>query len=294
MYKVAVIGGGPAGMTSALYCVRGGADVTVYEKNMFGGQMLLTNEIENYMGFGSVSGWELSENMRIQCENANINLINQEIIDINEKTFEIQTNEYKKYDAIIISTGATHRKLNVPGENKFNGLGVSYCATCDGNFFRNKIVCVIGGGNTAFEDAVYLSSICQKVYLIHRNINFKAAKIHINKAKVTKNIEIIVNANVVSINGNDKVENILLDNYKNIETNGIFISIGVIPQNDLLINKFVLDKDGYLVVNDKMQTNIKGIFGAGDIISKNTRQIATAVGDGAIAGVEALNYLNTL
>lgn len=297
MYDVIIIGAGPAGLTSAIYARRSNKSVLVLEANTYGGQIVTTEKIDNYPATPHISGFDFATN-----------LYNQ-VIELGaevkfEKAFEITDGDVKKvitdkntYDAksIVIAIGVRNRNLNVPGEKEFEGKGVSYCATCDGMFYKNKEVAIIGAGNTAFEEGLYLSNICKKVYLIHRNEKFKASPSLVKKLKERNNVEFILNSNVVSINGKEKVDNIDIkdvdNNIINLKISGIFIAIGQIPENGNLTKNFNLDKNGYIKSDKNLKTNIDGVYVAGDIRPKNLRQLVTATSDGAIAVTNAIKSI---
>ena len=218
----------------------------------------------------------------------------EEVISIsNNDIKEVETKENKyKCKSIIIATGTTNRKLNIENEDKFIGKGISYCATCDGAFYKDKNVCVVGGGNTALEDALYLSNISNKVYLIHRRDTFRGDQILVDKVKNTSNIEIIYNSNITKLNGNDHLESIIINDKDEINIDGLFIAIGQIPNNNIFKDIINLDEEGYIISDELCHTNIDGIFVAGDNKKKELRQLVTATSDGAIASYEAIKYLN--
>lgn len=287
---VAVIGGGPAGITAGIFASRAGLNVTCFERLSVGGQAALSYEIANYPGFENISGWDLSEKFLNHAKSAEVEFVYEDVksVEKNNSKFIIKTSN-NKYEAkkIIIATGCKTRKLNLENEAKFTGKGVSYCASCDGGFYKGKNVCVVGGGDSAMEYVNYLTRIANKIYLVNHSERFRANEQTFNKVKKLKNVEIITNANVVSLNGKDILEDIDLDilgEKKNLKVDGIFFAIGQIP--DLSFVKLNLKKDslGYLLVDENMQTNMKNVFACGDIISKRFKQVITACADGAIAG----------
>ena len=287
MYDIIIIGAGPAGMTSALYALRANKKVLLLEKKVYGGQIVNTNLIENYPGIPNISGFDFATNLFNQIKELGVDYRNEEVIKIEDNRV-ITNNSSYECKAIIIATGVENRKLGI--EDEYIGKGVSYCATCDGNFYRNKDVAVIGGGNTALEDAIYLSNICNKVYLIHRSDKFKGEIRYLDEIKSKGNIEIITNANVVKLNGDDNLESIELDNDRNIEISGLFIAIGQIPNNDIFKDLIELN-NGYIVSSDGVHTNIKNIYVAGDTRVKKLRQLTTAVSDGSVAATIAINEM---
>lgn len=291
MYDIVIIGAGPAGMTAALYGARANKKVLVLEATNYGGEILNTIKIENYPTEESISGYDFATKLYNQIINLGVEVKLEKVISINENK-EIKTNE-STYTAksIIIATGLQNRKLNLPLEEELIGKGISYCATCDGAFFKGKDVAVVGGGNTALEDALYLSDICNKVYLIHRRDTFRADAITVEKVLKKDNIKILYNSNITKINGTDYLESIEVNN-NSLNVQGLFIAIGKIPNLDYLNNIIELNEDGYIKSNELCHTNIDGIFVAGDIREKTLRQLVTATSDGAISATEAIKYIN--
>lgn len=291
MIDIAIIGAGPSGLTAAIYAARAGYDVTIFEKNFSGGQMNFTNEIENFPGFEKISGSELSIKMEGQAKSLGVKFKNIEIKLIKKENdlFKIATsNDEFIAKKVIISLGATSRTLGIESEEKFRGMGVSYCATCDGGFFKNRNVAVIGGGNTAFEDAVYLSNICKKVYIIHRKNSFRADKILQEEAKSIDNIEFIYSSEVDEIEGDTEVNALKLKNTQNnnitqIQVDGVFIAIGIKPNSELVEGLVEKDEEGYIITDVNMRTSLSGMYAVGDVRNTSLRQIITACADGAIA-----------
>lgn len=291
-----IIGAGVAGMTSALYLKRAGINVLVIEKQYVGGQINKTYTIQNYPGFKEIDGPTLAISIEEQLKNLNVPILYDEVLEIKED------NEYKKVitkkeellsKSIIIATGKEERKLNIPLEKELVGKGISYCATCDGNFFKNESVAVVGAGNTAMEDSLYLSNICSKVYLINRSDNFhKADNILLDQVKRKENISIITN-NVITtlLQNDDKLQGIIINNKDEIKINGLFIAIGSVPNIEFAKSLNLQNDKGYIIVDNKMQTNISGIYACGDIIKKDLYQIVTAASDGAIAANSVKKYL---
>lgn len=292
MYDCIIIGAGPAGLTSALYLRRANKKVLLLDSKGYGGQIINASKIENYPSIKLISGFEFATNLYNQVIDLGAEAKIETVLKIEEDKIVITNNNKYKTKSIIIANGVQNRKLNLPNENKLLGKGISYCATCDGNFFKNKIVAVNGGGNTAIEDAIYLSSIATKVYLIHRRDEFKAEQKYIDEIKKIPNVEIITNSNITSINGDIKLESITLNNNKNIEVDGLFIAIGQIPNNNIFNNIVDIDEYGYIISNNEVYTKTNGIFVAGDTRQKELRQIVTATSDGAVAASSVIKYLS--
>ena len=293
MYDIIVIGAGPSGMTAALYGLRANKSVLVLESISHGGQIINASNIENYPGIINISGFDYANNLYNQVIDLGgvFKYENVVSIDSNKKIIT-NKNEYEA-KTIIIATGCKNRKLNLDSEDKFIGHGISYCAMCDGNFYKDKVVCVVGGGNTALEDALYLSNIASKVYLIHRRDKFRGDNKYVEEVKSKSNIEIILNASLNSLNGDLSVSSVdlLVDgNIKSLSVDGVFVAIGQIPNSDFLKNIIDLDDNGYINSSD-CHTNIKGIYVAGDVRSKNVRQLTTAVSDGTISATLAVNEM---
>lgn len=286
MYDVIIIGAGPAGLTSAIYLLRANKKVLILESTSYGGQIINASKVENYPGFESISGFELATNMYNQVKKLGGEIKYETVIRVNEDKTVVTNKSTYNARAIIIATGAKNRKLNLPREDEFTGKGVSYCATCDGNFYKNKIVAVNGGGNTALEDAIYLSNIASEVYVIHRRDEFRGEIKYYEELKEKGNVKFILNANIVAINGNDRLESITISNKNGeeqiIDINGLFIAIGQEPKNEIFSNVVDLE-NGYIKTIDDVHTKTKGIYVAGDTRTKELRQLTTAVSDGSIA-----------
>lgn len=292
MYDIIIIGAGPAGMTAALYATRANKKILILEASNYGGQIINASHITNYPVEKDISGYDFASKLYNQIINHGVEIRLEKVLNIN-KNKEIETDKsIYKAKAIIIATGLKHRKLNLPLEEELIGKGISYCATCDGAFFKDKNVAVVGGGNTALEDSLYLSDICSKVYLIHRRDSFRGDPITIEKVLNKSNIEIIYNSNITKLNGISNLESIVLNNYKTIDINGLFVAIGQEPNTEYLNNIIEIDANGYIKSNELCHTNIDGIFVAGDIRDKSLRQLVTATSDGAIAATEAIKYIN--
>ena len=296
MYDIIIVGAGPAGLTAALYASRANKSVLVFEGKAYGGQILNASVVENYPGVGNTSGFEIATAMYNQVKERGVEIKYETVLNVTPE-LEVQTsNGTYKAKAIILATGAQNRKLNLPNEVELIGKGVSYCATCDGNFYKGKDVAVIGGGNTALEDALYLSNICNKVYLVHRRDTFRGEDKYIKEIEEKDNIEVIYNSKVQSINGSDYLESItIIDNDSNtrdISISGLFIAVGQEPKNEMFANVVELDEKGYIKTIDDVHTNTEHIYVAGDCRNKDLKQLTTAVSDGSIAATVAIKEMN--
>lgn len=303
VYDLIIIGGGPAGLTAGLYAQRARLRSLLIEKLIPGGQILTTDWVDNYPGFPEgVSGFDLVEKMRRQAERFELPIINEEIVSLSVNGQDkIITGTQKTYTAkaVIVASGAVYKKLGVPGEALLGGKGVSYCATCDGPFFRDQEVAVIGGGDTAVQEAIFLTRFVKKVYLIHRRDQYRACRILQEKALANPVIQPVWNAQVESISGTKEVEGVRLKMVdgspdQDLSVNGVFVFIGINPNTDWLRGLLALDTEGFIKTNDRLATSVRGIFAAGDVRHKQLRQISTAVGDGATAVFSAERYLETL
>lgn len=301
MYDVLILGGGPAGYTAALYCARAGLQACVLETFAPGGQMGTTDTIENYPGFpDGVGGFDLAQSMQKQAERfgAKTVLDSVKTVDLKGSAKRITGQSGKTYEAktVILATGAAPRELGLPNEKSLRGKGVSYCATCDGMFYRGKDVIVVGGGNTAAADAVYLSKLCNSVMLVHRRDKLRASGEYKRPLASAKNIRIIWDSVVVSIEG-DPVTGVQLKNIKTgalqaLPCNGVFVAIGNVPNTGFLIDQVALTDNGYIDADEDTCTSIPGVFAAGDVRRKPLRQVVTAVADGAVAAHMAEEYLS--
>lgn len=300
MYDLIIIGSGPAGLTASIYAQRAMLNTLVIEKNvMSGGQILNTYEVDNYPGFKGINGFDLGMKFREHADELEAEFIEAEVINItNEGDIKKVATNKETYEAksIIIATGARYRKLGAPGEEKLSGMGVSYCATCDGAFFRNKTTCVVGGGDVAVEDAIFLARICTKVYVIHRRDEFRAAKSLQERLFSLDNVEIIWDSTVKQIKGDNKVSSIIISNTKSNEekeivTDGVFIAVGIIPNSETFEGVVGMNEQKYIIADETGVTDTDGIFTAGDIRTKMLRQIITAASDGANAVTSVQNYL---
>ena len=295
MYDIIIVGAGPAGLTSALYTLRANKKVLVLEAKAYGGQIINASLLENYPGLPSVSGFDFATNLYNQVKDLGGIIKYETVIRIEDDKTVITNKDKYQAKAIILATGAENRKLNIDREEELVGRGISYCATCDGNFYKNKDVAVIGGGNTALEDAVYLSNIANKVYVIHRRDTFRGEEHYINELKNKENVEFILNSNVSKLLGEDRLNTIEVTNNdgikKEINVDGLFIAVGQAPKNEIFKNLIELDDKGYIISNDGVHTNCEGIYVAGDTRVKDLRQLTTAVSDGAIAATTAIKEM---
>lgn len=301
VYDVIVIGAGPAGLAAGIYGKRAGYNILVLDtSSISGGQILNTYEVDNYPGIPGVSGTELADAMKKHCEKLGVEFARgrvSSIVDNGEIKELITKKENFQTKTVIIATGATNRKLGCPGEDDFSGMGVSYCATCDGAFFKDKVVAVVGGGDVALEDAAYLARTCKKVYLIHRRDEFRGAVVLQNQIKSLDNVELVLDSTVESIIGKDSVEKLLIknkktDEEKELEVEGVFIAVGTVPNTKTISGLPSLDDRGYIIAGETCETNIPGVFAAGDVRTKQLRQVITATADGANAITSITNYLN--
>ncbi|MBP2099206.1 thioredoxin-disulfide reductase [Enterococcus rivorum] len=303
MYDVIVIGAGPAGMTAALYASRSNLSVLMIERGAPGGQMNNTAEIENYPGFDLIMGPDLAYKMYESVEKFGTENAYGIVMDIKDQgTYKEVICEEQTYQGktIIIATGCEHRKLGVKGEEEFAGRGVSYCAVCDGAFFRNKRLLVIGGGDSAVEEAIYLTQFASEVVIVHRRDELRAQKIIQDRAFANEKISFEWDSILEEITGNDMVvtgsrlRNVKTNEIKEVETDGVFIYVGLDPLTEPFKNAGILNSEGWVQTDQEMQTAIPGVFAVGDVREKTLRQITTAVGDGGIAGQEAYKYIETL
>ena len=294
MYDITIIGAGPAGLTAAIYGRRANKKVLVLEANTYGGQIITTDKIENYPVNPGISGFDFATKLYNQVKDLGAEIKFEKVTDIKENEV-ITTKDTYKTKTIIIATGRDNRKLNLENEEKLTGKGVSYCATCDGAFYKDKVVAVNGGGNTAVEDALYLSDIAQTVYLIHRRDTFRAEAVLLDRLKEKENIKTVLNTTITKINGENKLESIEIKNEnetKTIDVDGLFIAVGQVPETENFKKIINSDEKGYIIAGEDCKTNIKNIFVAGDTRTKSLRQLVTATGDGAVAATEAIKYIS--
>ncbi len=295
MYDLIIVGAGPAGLTAALYARRANKTVLVFEAKSYGGQIVNAHLVENYPGIKSISGFDLATSMYEQATSLGAEVKFEMVKKITKDKEVITDSGTYKAKAIILATGAENRRLNIPEEVDYIGRGVSYCATCDGNFYKGKDVAVVGGGNTALEDALYLSDICNKVYLIHRRESFRGEDKYVEQINLSDNIELILNSNVVDINGEERLDSIVVKdkdgNERTLEISGLFIAVGQQPKNELFADVIELDEKGYIKAHDDVYTTCEGIYVAGDTRSKELKQLTTAVADGSLAATIAIKEM---
>lgn len=299
-YDVTILGGGPAGLSAGVYAARGELKTAIVDITMFGGQPSNYADIENYMGFPEIGGFELAEKFEEHCDKFGAQKFPmQEIVSVDVVSTPkiIETKEYVfKSKTIILAMGASPKKLGINGEKEFTGRGVSYCAVCDGAFYKDKAVAVIGGGNTAVEEAIYLTKFAKKVYIIHRRDTLRADKILVNRAKANEKIKFIYDTVPLEVQGSEKVENLVIKNVKteevtDLKTDGIFPFIGVVPNTELINGQLEQDKYGFILTDERMMSSVGGVFAAGDIRNTPLRQVITAVSDGAVSAVYAAKYI---
>lgn len=301
IFDIAIVGGGASGMTAAIYAKRSGLDVIIFEKGVPGGVIASSFEVENYPGFSKIKGIDLATKMFGQVQALGVSFEFDEVSKVTvsgeikvvktaSKTFFART--------VLLAHGAMVRTLDIENEKRFIGKGVSFCATCDGNFFKDKIVALVGGGSTALEDAAYLSNIAKKVFLIHRREQFRGEEILVERIKKTPNVELVLNSVVTALIGSESLEKVEVthrqtNEKRQLEVAGLFVCIGRGPDTDIIDGDIEKDKNGYIIADGKMRTNVEGVYAAGDIRNTSLRQIVTACSDGAIAATNILDYLKT-
>lgn len=293
-----ICGGGAAGLTSAVYAARSGLDFVLIDiSSSMGSQITQTSDVDNYTGFEKVNGMELVMKFYEHAKALNAPMINDEVQEISKEngifTVKCAQGEYKSR-TVIYCSGASHRELGVKGERELLGRGVGYCAVCDGFFYRNKTVVVVGGGNTAVTDALYLSKICKKVILVHRRDSLRAEKILVERLENAENVELMFNSEVLEILGEKGADGVLLKSGETIDCDGVFIAVGIVPRSDTVKNLAELDDNGYIVADESGRTSLDGFFAAGDVRTKELRQIITACSDGANCVDSVNKFLDTL
>lgn len=299
MYDTIIIGAGPAGMTAALYAARSNLKVALIEGGLPGGQMNNTSDIENYPGYANISGPELAEKMFEPLENLSVEHLYgfvENIEDHGDVKKVITADEEFETRTVIVATGSKHRLLGVPGEEELNSRGVSYCAVCDGAFFRDQDLLVVGGGDSAVEEAIFLTQFAKSVTIVHRRDELRAQKVLQDRAFVNEKINFIWDSVVKEIKGENRVESVVIENVKSGQVTeqafgGVFIYVGLDPVSDFVQELHIQDQAGWIVTDDHMKTSVAGVFAVGDVRQKDLRQVTTAVGDGAIAGQEAYKYI---
>lgn len=296
MLDVLIIGSGAAGLSAAVYAKRAGLEVLVLEKVYGGtGQIAESSQVDNYLGFAGINGYELGEKFREHAVSLDVEFKSGEANRFEHTgdswRAKLNNGETIETKAVIYAAGAKHRHLGAEGEERFAGKGVSYCATCDGAFFRQKDTAVVGGGNTAMDDALYLSDICRKVYLIHRRSEFRGSANTLQKIQQKENIELVTEAKVAKITGESMVSGVVLEDGRSLNVDGVFIAVGMMPQTEEIKDVVTLDGNGYAVADETGKTQAEGFFVAGDVRAKHLRQVVTAASDGANAAVSAAEYL---
>ena len=302
MFDLIIVGAGTAGLSAAIYGVRAGKSVLVLEGAAYGGQIINTPEIENYPGIKKISGFEFATNLYNQAKDLGAEIRFEKVLSVQEKNgHKIVVTKDKEYEAkaVILATGAKNRNLGIEKEQELVGKGVSYCATCDGMFYRGKVVAVNGGGNTAVEDATFLSEYVEKVYVIHRRDSFRADKAEVDRLVAKKNVELVLNSTIKALESDASgLTGILVvdkdGKERRIQVDGLFVAIGQAPDNEVFRNEVDLDGKGYISAGEDCSTKTAGIFTAGDCRTKAVRQLATAASDGAVAALAAVNYINGL
>lgn len=293
MYDIIIIGAGPAGLSAAIYGARAMKKVLVLDGNNYGGQIINSSMVENYPGVLSTDGFNFVTTLYNQAKNFGAEFISQNVQEMLDNNTVKTSKDVYRGKVIIIATGLKQRKLGLYGEKELLGKGISYCATCDGNFYKEKCVAVIGSGATALEDALYLSNIVKHVIIVNRGLNFKSDELMKKNVEEKKNIEIIYEKSIMRLNGEEKLESITLNDDTTLNVDGLFIAIGYMPDNKIFKNFVDIDENGF-IISDDTKTKTKNIFVAGDTRRKQVRQLITATSDGAISATNAINYLNNL
>ncbi len=300
-YDVVIVGAGPGGLSAALYAARARLKTLILERATEGGQITLTNVVEDYPGFDLITGQELADKFTEHARKFGTNFANEEVVemDLTGEVKKIKTDLGNEYTSkvVIMATGSNPRKLGVPGEDEFANRGVSYCAVCDGSFFKDKRLVVVGGGDSAVEEAIYLSKIASEVTIVHRRDKLRAQKIVQERAFKIPNMKFVWNSIVTEIGGNNSVEYVTIKNVKSGEltkhpTSGVFIYIGLVPNSELVKDIVKTDEHGFILTNERMETNVKGVYAVGDVRKTVLRQVVTAAADGAIAAIDLGKYFD--
>ena len=300
MQDILIVGAGTAGLTAAIYAARAGKTVTVLENEAVGGQIATSPQVENYPGFESISGADFSDRLFTQATalGVSVELEKAQAVRAQDGMFTVETSgESYSARALILATGVKHRRLGLAEEASYLGRGLSYCAVCDGAFFKNRTVAVVGGGNAALQSAIYLADVAEKVYLIHRRTQYRAEEAVIRAMEAKPNIEPVLNKTVASLSGEPLLQSLTLcdtqtGDKSELPVNGVFVSIGKVPANDFCRDLVMLDDAGFIVADESCKTNVPGLFAAGDCRTKSVRQLTTAASDGSIAALAACDYLN--
>lgn len=301
VYDVVIVGGGPAGLTAGIYCQRAALRTVLFEKGLLGGQIAISKDVENYPGVEGITGFDLAEKMLGHARHFGLNVVQQEVAEVvagpDLHSVKLADGRVLRTVALILAAGGSVRKLGIPGEGEYLGLGVSYCATCDGFFFRGKTVVAVGGGDTAVEEALYLSRLVKKVYLVHRGNTLRASKLLQGRLMSEPSIEIFWDTVITEIKGSDSsVESVSFENTRTrqkgeLATDGVFIFIGYSPNNQLIPSGVRMNEQGFVITDEKCATNVPGIFAVGDIRQKFASQIVIAAADGCIAALAAAHYV---
>lgn len=301
VYDVVIVGGGPAGLAAGLYCQRAAVKTVLFEKGLIGGQIAISKEVENYPGVEGITGFDLAEKLQHHAKGFGLQVIQEEVVAIKAgpdlHAVQLANGDLYRTAAVILAAGGSVKKLGVPGEAEYLGSGVSYCATCDGFFFRDKTVVVVGGGDTAAEEAVYLAKLANKVYLVHRREALRAKTLLQSRLRAEPRIEPVWNTVVRSIEGNGSVvdgvmlENIITGEKRQLAADGVFIFIGYAPNTMLVPPEVRTNEPGFVITDEKNETNVPGIFACGDLRQKFANQIVIAAGDGAVAALAASRYV---
>lgn len=302
LYDVMIVGAGTAGLSAAIYAARAGLSVLVFEGSMYGGQIIVSPTVENYPGIEMISGADFSNRLYAQTEQLGVTFVFENVVSAenlpDKKCVKTDSAVYEG-KTLILASGAKNRPLGLPNEQKLTGRGISYCATCDGSFFKGKTVAVMGGGNTALEDAEVLSKLCEKVYLIHRRNEFRGEASQVQRLKQLENVEFVLESTIVELVGENSLTGVVVEHLptgekKEIALNGLFVAIGQVPQNSAFEGVVEMDSHGYIIAGEECRTNVAGIFAAGDGRTKTVRQLVTAAADGAVSALGAAEYIRAL